>query len=61
MKAAQTLTISEIRSILFNGNFYAVIGADEYTNADARRFLFDMPNQDDTMNVIENGDHLLIY
>ena len=61
MKAAQTLTISEIRSLLYYSNAYAVIGADEMTNDEARRFLFDMPDQDTTMRVIENGDHLLIY
>ena len=55
------LTVREIRRILFDTDMYAVIGADEMTNSDARRFLFDMQDQDAVMNVIENGNHLLIW
>lgn len=57
----EILTISEIRSLLFDSGKYAVIGADEMTNSEARRFLFDMRDQDATMNVIDNGSHFLIW
>lgn len=61
MQAATTLTVAEIREMLYYSNKYAVIGADEYDNADARRFLFDMPNQDATMRILDNGSHFLIW
>lgn len=61
MNKPTTYTISEIREMLYYSNKYAVIGADEMTNDYARRFLFDMPDQDATMRVIDNGDHLLVY
>jgi hypothetical protein len=55
------LTIREIRRILFDTDKYAVIGADEMTNKDARDFLYSRENQSDLMNVIENKTHLLIW
>jgi hypothetical protein len=61
MQAATTLTVAEIREMLYYSNKYAVIGADEMSNDDARRFLFDMPNQDAIMRLIDNGSHYLIY
>lgn len=54
-------TIADLRRILFDNDFYAVIGADEYTNEDARRILFDMPNQDAKINFIQDGDCLLCW
>jgi hypothetical protein len=61
MKAPQILTIREIRKILFDTDFYAVIGAEEFTNRDARIFLYNIEDQNLTMKVIENSNHLLIY
>jgi len=55
------LTATEIRKTLFfNEDLYAVIGEQEMTNAEARRYLFDM-SSDVEFNVIDNGTHLLIY
>lgn len=55
------LTATEIRKILFfNEDLYAVIGEQEMTNSEARRYLFDM-SSDVEFNVIDNGTHLLIY
>ena len=55
-------TVRQIRQQLFlNANLYAVIGCDEYTNPAARRFLYDMPDQDAVFNVLQQGDCLLIY
>jgi hypothetical protein len=61
MQAVTTLTVAEIREMLYYSNKYAVIGADEMSNDDARRFLFDMPNQDATMRILDNGSHFLIW
>jgi hypothetical protein len=55
------MTISEIRSILFETEKYTVIGAEEMTNKESRDFLYAKDNQDDLMNVIDNGSHLLIW
>jgi hypothetical protein len=55
------MTIREIRTILFETNKYAVIGADEMTNKESRDFLYAKENQNEMMNVIDNGSHLLIW
>jgi hypothetical protein len=55
------MTIKEIRKILFDTNKYAVIGADEMTNKESRDFLYSKDNQDEVLNVIDNGSHLLIF
>jgi hypothetical protein len=55
------MTIRQIRSILFNTEKYTVIGADEMTNKESRDFLYAKDNQDETLNVIDNGSHLLIW
>ena len=55
------MTIREIRKILFDTNKYAVIGADEMTNKESRDFLYSKDNQDEVLNVIDNGSHLLIF
>ena len=60
MKANQ-LTIREIRTILFDTDKYAVIGSEEMTNKESRDFLYAKNNQDELMNVIDNGTHLLIF
>ncbi len=55
------LTATEIRKRLFsNEELYAVIGTEEMTNSDARRYMFDL-DYDIEFNVVENGTHLLIY
>ena len=55
------MTIREIRKILFDSDKYAVIGSEEMTNKESRDFLYEKSNQDQFMNVIDNGSHLLIY
>ena len=60
MKANQ-LTIREIRTILFETDKYAVIGSEEMTNKESRDFLYAKNNQDEVLNVIDNGTHLLIF
>lgn len=54
-------TVSEIRRILSETEMYAVIGADEMTNKESRDFLFAKKNQDELLNVINMGSHLLIW
>lgn len=55
------MTIREIRRVLFETEKYTVIGADEMTNKESRDFLYAKDNQDETINVIDNGSHLLIW
>ena len=55
------LTIREIRRILFETDKYSVIGSQEMTNKESRDFLYSKENQDEKMNVIDNGTHLLIW
>ena len=56
-----TLTIREIRQELFTNDKYTVIGSEEMTNKESRDFLYDKENQDEKMNVIDNGSHLLMW
>jgi hypothetical protein len=55
------MTIREIRRVLFESEKYTVIGADEMTNKESRDFLYSKDNQDEVMNVIDNGNYLLIW
>ena len=55
------MTLREIRKFLFETDKYAVIGADEMTNQQARDFLYAKDNQDEIMNVLDNKTHLLIW
>jgi hypothetical protein len=55
------MTIRQIRTILFDTQKYTVIGADEMTNKESRDFLYAKENQDEILNVIDNGSHLLIW
>ena len=55
------LTIREIRTILFETEKYTVIGSEEMTNKESRDFLYAKNNQDEVLNVIDNGTHLLIF
>jgi hypothetical protein len=56
-----TLTVREIRRVLFKTEKYTVIGANEMTNKESRDFLYSKDNQDEVMNVIDNKSHLLIW
>ena len=56
-----SLTIREIRKILFDNDKYTVIGSEEMTNKESRDFLYKKINQDEKMNVIDKGSHLLIW
>jgi len=57
----QRLTVREIRMILYETNKFTVIGSDERTNQESRDFLFEIDNQDYVFNVIDKGNHLLIW
>jgi hypothetical protein len=56
-----TLTVRQIRRILFETNLYTVIGAEEMTNKESRDFLYSIEDQEQEYNVINNGTHLLIW
>jgi len=56
-----TLTVRQIRRILFETNLYTVIGAEEMSNKESRDFLYSIENQDEVYNVIDNRTHLLIW
>ncbi len=56
-----TLTVREIRKILFDTNKYSVIFQDEMTNKESRDYLYSLDNQDEFFNMIDNGTHLLIW
>jgi len=55
------LKIREIRQELFINYKYTVIGSEEMTNKEIRDFFYNKENQDEKMNVIDNGSHLLIW
>jgi hypothetical protein len=57
----QKLTIREIRTILFDTEKYSVINSDEMSNKESRDFLYAKTNQDEIMNVFDNGTHLFIW
>jgi hypothetical protein len=46
---------------LFDTDKYSVIGSQEMTNKESRDFLYSKQNQDEVMNVIDKGTHLLIF
>ena len=55
-------TIKELRTLFFdNDNFYAVLFADELTNEEVRRELFEMKNQNRKLNYQINNDCVLIW
>jgi hypothetical protein len=55
------LTVRQIRRILFETEKYTVIGSEEMTNKESRDFLYEIDNQEQFMNVIDNNTHLLIW
>jgi hypothetical protein len=55
------MTIREIRKVLFDTNKYTVIGANELSNKESRDYLYTKDDQEQTMNVIDNKTHLLIW
>jgi hypothetical protein len=55
------MTIREIRKVLFDTDKYTVIGSEEMTNKESRDYLYSQNDQDQLMNVIDNGSHLLIW
>lgn len=60
MKASK-MTIREIRRVLFETDKYAVICSEEMDNKESRDYLYQKEDQESTMNVIDNGSHLLIF
>lgn len=57
----QQMTIKGIRKVLFETNKFSVIEADELTNKESLDFFYKKNNQDELMNVLDNGSHLLIW
>lgn len=56
------MTIREIRKFLFDSNKSMVFKwLDEMTNKDARRFLYDMEDQDQDFRMVENGDFIYVW
>ena len=55
------MTIREIRVVLFETEKYTVIFGDEMTNKESRDFFYSKDDQDEILNVIDNGSHLLIW
>jgi hypothetical protein len=55
------MTIREIRQNLFLNTKHVVFGADELSNKEARDLFYSFNNQEQSFNVIENNDHLLIW
>jgi hypothetical protein len=58
---ATKMTIREIRKVLFDTNKYTVIGSNELSNKESRDYLYAKDDQEQTMNVIDNKTHLLIW
>ena len=56
-----TMTIRQIRTILFDTDKYTIIVAKEMTNKESRDFLYAIDNQEAVLNVIDNVSHLLIW
>ena len=61
METTIKMTVREIRKILFDTDKYTIIGCDEMTNKQSRDFLYSEDNQDEVLNTIDNGTHLLIW
>jgi hypothetical protein len=57
----KTMTIREIRKVLFDTDFFAAIGTQLMTNKDARDYLYAKTDQERVLNVIEKNDCLLIW
>ena len=54
-------TVKEIRRILFETKKYTVIGSDEMTNKESRDYLYSKENQEEILNVLDFGTHLLVW
>ena len=55
------MTVREIRRVLFETEYYTVIGQHEMTNKESRDFLYAIEDQDLVLNIIDNDSHLLIW
>jgi uncharacterized protein with PhoU and TrkA domain len=61
-KNTNVTTVKELRTLFFdNDNFYAVLFADELTNKEVRRELYEMENQDEKLNYQINDKCVLIW
>lgn len=58
---ATTLTIGQIIRVLAVSDKYAIIGGKKMTNFGSLDCLFEEIDQDLNMNVVDNGDHLIIW
>lgn len=61
MTTTRTETARELRRFLFDENFTCIINGVEYNNADARRFLYDLENQDQAVTYTETGIFQLTF
>ncbi len=57
----KSLTIREIRALLFNTDQYTLIDNEQMSNKESRDFLYNKDDQDKKMNVLDNTTHLLIW
>lgn len=55
------MTVREIRRVLFETEYYTVIGQHEMTNKESRDFLYAIEDQDLVLNIIDDDSHLLIW
>lgn len=54
-------SVRQIIIHLFDTNKYTVYLSQEMTNKESRDFLYAKDNQEELLNVIDNGTHLLIW
>ena len=57
----KSLTIREIRALLFDTDQYTLIDNEQMSNKESRDFLYNKDDQDKKMNVLDNTTHLLIW
>jgi len=61
MTTMKTMTIREIRALLFTTDKYTLMDNEKMTNKESRNFLFNKEWQDIKMNVIDKTTHLVIW
>jgi len=57
----KSLTIREIRALLFDTDQCTLIDNEQMSNKESRDFLYNKDDQDKKMNVLDNTTHLLIW
>jgi hypothetical protein len=57
----KTMTVREIRKILFDTDFFAFIDARLMSNKGARDYLYAKNDQEQVLNVIQKNVYLVIW